>query len=202
MKPAIKENETENNTGFDPKTNRFDLDKLKLSQDFAAQISVKNVLLTVPVRKPNKQEFVQVHPSEDFQLQTAVIELKEKGETYLVDRSLWSELATEIIPKIIFTAISRQKVVFLWAINLPDDGKNQNEWHRSAIEAARLAMKDWVRVTANRSLGAYDCKQANGDLSAPDWSDVDFQKIVESAFKDKYIDSLDHQVVKDLRGER
>ena len=64
---------------------------------------MKKALLAVPVRKPNKQEFVRVHPDEAYRLETAVLELKEERETYLVERALWDELAGEIVPKVLFT---------------------------------------------------------------------------------------------------
>src|SRR5262249_52749602 len=104
----------------------FDPASLRLSQGFAASIGVKKALLAVPVRKPDKSWFVRVHPQEEYRLQTAVIELKEDRETFLVDRSLWQELATEATfsPRALFTAVNRQGVLFLWPIRLPGaDGK-------------------------------------------------------------------------------
>src|SRR5208283_3227238 len=87
----------------------FDPAALRLTQDFAA-IGVKKALMTVPVRKPNRQEFVRVHPDEGYRLQTALLELREERETYLVDPALWGELAVEIVPKVIFTSINRQGI--------------------------------------------------------------------------------------------
>jgi len=69
-------------------TDPFDPSRLRLSQDFAATVGVKQALITVPVRKPNKQEFIRVHPDEAYRLETAVLELKEEREIYLVDPSL------------------------------------------------------------------------------------------------------------------
>ena len=55
----------------------FDPEALRIDQDFAALADVKPILATVPARKPNKQDYVRVHPSEDYQLTTALLELKE-----------------------------------------------------------------------------------------------------------------------------
>ncbi len=60
----------------------FDPEALRLSQDFAALADVKPILATVPVRKPNKQDYVRIHAAEDYQLTTALLELKEERETY------------------------------------------------------------------------------------------------------------------------
>src|SRR5262245_14515893 len=73
----------------------FTLASLRLSQDFASAVGVKRLIKTVPVRKPSKEWFVRVHPNSDYRLSTAVLELKEDRETYLVAPTLWPELSTE-----------------------------------------------------------------------------------------------------------
>jgi hypothetical protein len=67
----------------------FDPASLRLRGDLTAAMGVKKALLSVPVRKPDKTWFVRVHPDEAYSIQTAVIELKEEKETYLVARDLW-----------------------------------------------------------------------------------------------------------------
>ena len=177
------------------------LEQLRLSQDFAANLGVKKAILTVPVRKPNRQWFIRVHPGEDWRLQTGVIELSEEREVYLVDRPLWADLAGEIIPKVLFTAINRQGVVFLWPVRLPDLDGRIDEWNRSALLGAQMAMDRWVSVRADMSLGAYQVFEATGEFGEPSWPDLPFAKLVEIAFKDKFIRSSDHPVLRKLRGE-
>lgn len=186
-----------------PTVDPFDPARLRLSQDFAAAAGVQKALLTVPVRKPDKTWFSRVHPDESYRLQTAVLELKEDRETYLVAQELWSELATESTfkPQVLFTSISRNGVLFLWPVALPGpDGKTM-EWHRSALEAATLAQSGWVRVQANMALGAYEVFQAANDLPAPVWPSINFSAILRVAFKGRFINTLDHPVLRRLRGE-
>ena len=78
-----------------PEADPFDLDSLRLSQDFASAVGVKPLITTVPVKKPSKEWFVRTHPDPAYRLQTAVLELKEDRETYLVSPALWPELADE-----------------------------------------------------------------------------------------------------------
>ena len=127
---------------MDKKT--FDLKRLRLSQDFPSQVG-KKAILTVPVRKPDRQWFIRVHPEPTWRLETAVLELKEERETYIVDPDMWPELPGELVPKVLFTAINRQGVVFLWPVRLPGEDGRGNAWHRSALQAADLAMTGWVR---------------------------------------------------------
>ena len=105
------------------KIDTIDLERLKLTQNFAASIGVKKALTMVPVRKPNRQEFIRVRSEEEYQYSTGVLELKEERETYLVDPDLWSELPGEIVPKILLTTINKQGVLTIWPIRLPgEDG--------------------------------------------------------------------------------
>ena len=179
----------------------LDLDSLRLSQNFTAMVGVKKKIITVHVRKPDRQWFVRVHSEESYRLETAMLELKEDREFYLVDSSLWSELPGEIIPIALFTAVNRQGVVFLWPVRLPNSEGRQLEWHRSALQAAEEAMQSWVRVVANMSLGAYEVYEATGNLPDPEWPELSFQKLLEIAFKDRFIRSMNHIAIRKLRGE-
>lgn len=179
----------------------FDPRNLRLGQDFAASVGVKKALLTVPKRKPDRQWFFRVHPSAEYRLETALLILKEDREVYLIDRSLWSELPSEITPSLILTAINRQGVLFLLPVTLPGADGKWNQWHKSLFDAAELAQSKWVRVAANMSLGAYDVWEASAELPEPNWPDLSFTKILEVGFRDNYIKSEGHPVIQKLRGE-
>ena len=72
-------------------------------------------LNTIPLRKPSKEWFVKTIPDPQFHINTAVIELKEDNDLYLVDPSLWTALAGESTfgPRALITSINRQIVLFL-----------------------------------------------------------------------------------------
>jgi hypothetical protein len=181
--------------------NPFDPAALRLDQSFAETAGVKKMLTTVPVRKPNKQDFVRVHPDPAFRLTpTAIIELREDREIYLVTPAMATELSGEFIAATLNTTINRQGVVFIWPVKLPGPDGKHNEWHRSSAQAAELAMGKWLRMTANMSLGAYEIFEATGDLSEPNWPDLPFEEILKIAFRGHIVDSLDHPVVQRLRG--
>jgi hypothetical protein len=181
----------------------FDPVSLRLTQDFTASIGVKKALLTVPVRTPDKSWFVRVHPEMAYRVQTAVVELREEREIYLIVPKLRPDLATEptLKPKLLATGINRQGVVFLWAVNLPRSDGRVDHWSRSALEAVERAVRSWVRISPNMSLGAYDVFEANSQLSDPEWPEISFHELLRVAFKDRLIDSLDHPVLRRLRGE-
>jgi hypothetical protein len=186
-------------SGPDP----FDPASLRLSETFSASVGVKKALLTVPVDKPRNSWFVRTHPDPAFRLQTAMIELKEDREDYLVAQPLWSELSTEVTfkPKLLITAVNKQGVLFLWKANLPRPDGRTDEWSRTALEAISLAEKNWIRIAANMALGAYEVAVATGQLAEPIWPELSFAQILKIAFKDKFINDPAHPVLRRLRGE-
>ncbi|WP_097281817.1 hypothetical protein [Caenispirillum bisanense] len=178
----------------------FDLNNLRLDLNYLETGGVKKLLNTVPVRKPHRQEFFRVHPDAGSRALTLVVDYKGDNLMYLVHPSLRGELVEEAIPVTLYLAINRAGAPFLFPCKMPlPDGKIL-DWHRSALEAAEYAMTGWVRMQANMALGAYDIAMPQGQLAEPAWPEEPFQKIVEIAFRNRLIDSLDHPVVKDLRG--
>jgi hypothetical protein len=86
-------------------------------------------------------------------------------------------------------------------VRLADETGRLDAWNRSAHQAAQLSMEKWVRVASNRSLGAYEIFYPTGELPEPKWPEIKFQEILRIAFGDYQINSLDHPVLKRLRGE-
>ena len=88
------------------------------------------------------------------------------------------ELPGEFLPVVLYTAINRQGVIRLWPVRLPAPDGRVNEWHRSAREAAILAMERWIRVKANMPLGAYDIFEASSTIPDPDWPSLSFEDLL------------------------
>jgi hypothetical protein len=47
----------------------------------------------------------------------------------------------------------------------------------------------------------YDLFEASGDLAEPVWPEMTFRDLLELAFRDRRIDSINHPILKSLRGE-
>ncbi len=195
------------NFGASRKTKSFnqfdDLESLRARQDFVGQTGVKKILGTVPVRRPGPQDFFRVRPEREFRFEFHCIELRDDNEIYIVDQSMVRDLASEITLRTFYTVMTRQGVLTLWPAKTPNpDGGLGYEWQISAMRAAEMAMKQWVRIRGNRNLGAYEITVAADNLPEPEWPDYSFNQICEIAFRDKpIIKSFDHEVVKRLRGQ-
>lgn len=183
-----------------PSPDPFDLTNLRLDQSFTESAGVKKLLVTVPVRRPHPQDFVRVHADPEYRATLALIELKDDREIYLLPPDIARQVPGEYVMAMVFTAINRQGVAFLWPVKLPAPDGRVVEWHRSAQEGAELAMQKWVRLKANMALGAYEIFESQGVIPDPEWPEQPFQELLRIAFKERLVTSLDHAVIKRLRG--
>jgi hypothetical protein len=178
------------------------LDKLRLSQNFSEMTDVKAVITVVAVHKPHRHEFVRVRPGAEWHFETGCFTDKESRETYLIIPSLWSVLPGEVQPTVLYLAMSRNSPVpFLWPCSLPSSDGRPNRWHESAIEAARLAETQWLRVMSDMSAGCYVPYIAQGSLPEPEWPELSFQELMRLAFRDRFIRDTEHAVLRRLRGD-
>jgi len=148
----------------------FDPAALRLDQAFTETAGVKKLLRRVPVRRPHPHDFCRVHPDKAYRMATALIDFRdERDAVYLIAPNVARDMPGEFTMSMLYTTITRQGVVVLWPVRLPLPDGRHNEWHRSAAEAAELAMKRWIRVKANQALGAYEMFEAAGTIPEPEW---------------------------------
>jgi hypothetical protein len=169
-----------------------DLSKLRLPQNFET-VGVTPVLMTVPVHKPSKTEFIRVHP--DDQLDAFILETDDR-KIYFVLPECGAQLGDDLKAVTLFRVMTRQGVELLWPVALPPEGRAPMAWHTSAREAADLARDHWIRLRADMSLGAYRVDMASGDLGDPKWGSHALQELLRIAFRGLTIDSVDHPVVR------
>lgn len=183
-----------------PPPDPFDVNALRLDSSFVETAGVKKLLTTVPVRKPHGQDFTRVHPGPDYRAQLALIEVRDDREVYLLTPNIARALPGEYVMATVYTATNRQGVVHLWPVKLPPPDGRIIEWHRSAAEAAELAMTKWVRVRANMALGAYELFESQGTVPEPEWPTLSFTELLRIGFRDRFVDNLDHALIKRLHG--
>ena len=155
----------------------------------------------MPCRKPHRQEWVRVRAGDDWCAPAMVVfEDKANRESFLVDRDIAAELGGEIIPVALFVAVNSQGSPFVWQIKLPGPDGKGNDWNRSAAQAVEIAKGKWTRMYADMSAGHYviqTCERAG----EPVWPDLSFNQLLEICFRDRIIQSWNHVVLKQLRGE-
>jgi hypothetical protein len=184
-----------------PTADSFNLEEMRISQNFVEQAGVIKVLTTIPVGKPDPKAFIRVHPGEDYRMQLALIELKRESIWYLVHPAVATKLMGEVDFCTLFTGITRQGDVFLWPVRLPDAEGRYPSWDRSRWVAAEHAQHAWIRVIWNKGIMAYEILEARMDLPDPVWPPEPYSKLIEIGFRERIITSYDDPLLRRLRGE-
>jgi len=181
---------------------QFDLNRLRLPQDFQAAIAARPVRTTMQVRKPNRQEFIRVRSGSEWRFRTLTLQLKAVPEIYIVDVNLQEELSRELTASELVLACNIQGDSFLWPLRLPNAEGRRDSWAQSALSAAQRAEDAFVRLIPNMSLGAYDVIEAVDPRPEPEWPQGTMAELLTLAFRGQVIDSVEHPVVRQLRGQR
>ena len=156
----------------------------------------------IPIRKPNKLKFYRVHP--EFVVDRDILVVSEGMDevTYLCYPKLIDEFPEAIRRARLYPYIgtdSRQ--VYLWRINHPTKagGKRNQKMFDTAIRAAEQAQTEWTRIWWNQEVSHYTHQTSRADLGEPRWPDLAFEEILRIAFEGLVIESLDHEVLRELR---
>lgn len=185
--------------GGEGRAGDFDPQAYRLRQDFTAMVGIRKETTRVPIQRPSAQSFFCPHPDPEWRIEVAVIEIKDDRENFLVVPSLLDELQGEWVPKVLVVCQTRQGANFLWPIRLPGPDGRLDSWNTSAMQIASTYGNRWIRLLANKDIGAYDVFSPREELSPPTWPDSP-NALMTKAFRDHIIDTLEHPVVKRLRG--
>ena len=175
----------------------FDLESIRMSQDYGKQISVKKLLTTVPVRKPNKTQFFRTHPK--YRMDVHLLKYGETDELYVVKPGVLAAVFELAKPYRLVLTVDRIGTAFIWPLAIPDE-ERPLDWHKSAMEADFEAQKGWVRMASNQALGAYEISKALGELPEPEWPSESWNKLVGVGFRQKIIDNPEHIIIQKLQG--
>jgi hypothetical protein len=179
------------------------LRSLRMPQDYHDdQFGVKPLITRIPVRRPLPQEFVRAHSGEEYRISgIGMFTDKINGGQYFVSPEVCAELGPHVRRSAILTSITRQGITILWPIVLPGDDGRLNSWPESEWVVAQEAETSWVRMEANRALGGYEAKYATGTLPEPVWPELTLEQLMTIGFRQYLIDSPEHPLLRQLRGD-
>jgi hypothetical protein len=172
----------------------------------ATPTSVEKLLTGLSVRKPSKDVFIRVHPSPDYSLDAPLLFHTPEGQ--IGERMYWvapslrhimGEYKLELKATRLYLAVTEFGDSFFWYVKLPGE-RGGREWADSAINLAEQAKGAWLRVISNTNAGRYEAWPAEVQMPEPKWSDRSLTELIKLAFRDRMIDSLDHEIIRKLRG--
>ncbi len=174
---------------------------LRIDPSMGSELGVKKALLHLSVRKPTRQEYFRAHPSTEYRLNIAILELKEDRETYVVVPEIAAAFPGETRAVDLRLCCNRSGTPFLWPVPLPTSDGRENPWHKTSREIATRAETAWVRMAANMGGGYYDVFIAPPGLSEPNWPTDDLPTLLRLAFSGgRLIDNTNHPVLNRLQG--
>lgn len=186
-----------------------DLSKLSVNQSFD-ELTAETDFVHIPLRKPNKQCFIRVSPEERHRVQLAMLELDAgtggDRELFIIHPGILPSVADlpGLSQRIVMLCVARpESTPFLWPIKTPQERSGKKDaWSRSALEIARRAMKDWIRVTPNMPMGCYVATVAKAAWPEPKWPELTMNEMLKRAVGEEgVITDVGHPAIKALRGE-
>jgi hypothetical protein len=194
--PPVQPSKVEQNA------DEIDFDALRLPP--SGQIMVKRDLSIIPTRKPKKTEWFRVRSGAEWRIDLPLY-VDDDGETFVVGPACLGFLHEQGLVKrarIYTILVYESGVLLLSPIGLPDEEGKINSYNRSREECYRKAETQWVRISANKDLGGYDCMTPEHVFPDPVWPAPPntLKEALAIAFKSKYINELDHPIIKRLRG--
>jgi hypothetical protein len=152
-------------------------------------------LISIPVRRPSKKDFIRTHPT--YQFTASIYEDDVSGEVYYVDpnmRKALRDVQAGMRKVVLVPYVNRRGTVFFWPITTTDKG----DWHSTAMKIVHMARERWLRVGSDQAASAYVAYVAKQSYGEPEWPEKSLSELLEIAFGSRYIDSPDHSTVKDI----
>ena len=154
---------------------------------------------SIDVRKPKRQEWFRAHPT--MVARISVIRRESTGDYFVVDPALVRELETETRNAHVIAAISYEGALFLWPIVKPKADGAGIQLYENDLADLSLSRQCWIRRQWAFGAKSYRVDQAN-TVKAPEWPEnQNISDWITRAFRGRTIDSLDHELIRQLRGD-
>jgi hypothetical protein len=121
----------------------------------------------------------------------------EGRDPYLVAPDIANQKKDEdvIRPVLIVRYITMAGEEGLWPLKLDQPDAKSNRWNQSALRIMELAESGkWVRIVSAKNHYRYQVSKRTFEEVPPQFSDRSFDDLINIAFKDRIIVSLDHEI--------
>ena len=161
---------------------------------------VRQELVGMPVRKPERDEWFKVHP--DYQQQGGILEFKSQKKIYWVSKKMQSQVEHDpcFSFRLCVLAVNRQGAPFIWPVrpNGEADGAGP-KWVQIPFAAMIQSKEKWTRLYWSQASNEH-LIDSSELLDEPKFPDKPFPELLKLAFKDTMIDTVDHPAILELKG--
>jgi hypothetical protein len=151
----------------------------------------------IHIKKPGNKNFFRVHPDPSYRLYDVPVFEEEGGDIYLPELELPDDLLEFVTHMNLFTAISHCGKLFVWKFKATD-----TSWLHSNLRVSRRAVDEWIRIKADFETGGYNVFPAPEPLHSkkPTFPTMSPEEIFALAFDSRRITSVEHPIIRSLRG--
>ena len=176
----------------------YNWESMLLPEDADGDLRTEEVPGLPRLSRPSNTAFFRTRAGHSGNINTLEVDYDGERTVHLVAPQVAKLLPGEaaIKSKRAVVCITREGALHLWLISLG----GTDTWTYSAIKATELAENQWVRATSSRSLGEYRCVTAEGIDEQPKWPKESFIDILSRAFDGRVIDTLNHAIIRQLKG--
>ena len=176
------------------------LDALRNPQDYEEFLGGETVS-TFAVRTLKEALHLRVNPDPNYTLLGQYTVATKQG-TYFVYPQFRDALGPLPRRCNLHVAVDGHGEYFLLLIKQPNPGNDDNVWYQTARAVAAAAAQGWIKVTkpvgADRGWGHIPIKHK---MFEPDWPEKPFADLLASAFPDRVVSSLNHDLINQFKDE-
>ncbi len=168
--------------------------------------AVRQILNDIPVARPGNSDWFYVFNDGTYRATCAIFEPKKSASTSRVRPHLVMpavvaamELGRGIRRVEIFTYCDRHGNLGLWPIGFSTDDR-ENAWLDTARDAAVNHAGKWLNISSDLSASCYRLAEPLEQLPPPKPPALPLSKLLAIAFKGRVITSIEHPLMRELRG--
>lgn len=199
----LKDADNDDEVGLDPEAlTSSSILSMRLPASELAGVATKLVRPKITVDRPPNDQFFMVKEGQDYWVPFGLLQVERTSSSYYlvapgtVRDWMLEEGIKSFFDCVLCLAVTRHGEPRVWPLKQTD-----NSWHTTAREIAEMAKKSWVKLISDQTAGYYVAGMASNQNKEPAWPEESFSEILEKAFAGRIIDSLDHEVIKELRGD-
>jgi len=183
---------------FDPQNFKKSQDPRLNPTDQQSSCGLPN---TIMVGKPKKAWFVRFHADPNYRTVAPIYtdddtnRRDENSYLFAPGLAIPADIECLVRDTLLVAAVTSAGIPFLYKLPVTD-----SPWYESGLELILGGMTQWLRITPRD--GCYVSSLPIAELAEPRFPAAPFRDWLERAFSKRLITSIDHPVVKKLRGAR
>ena len=179
---------------------------IALPGDTISKGGSRQIVNDIPVTRPGNSDWVWTCSDPAFRATCAIYEPKKSAATTRVRPHLVMPAVVDVmqlgrgIRRVeVFTYVDRHGNLGLWPIGFSADDR-ENGWIDTARDAAVNHSDKWLNISSDLATSTYRLAEPLEQLAPPKPPGLPLSKLLGIAFKGRVISTIEHPLMRELRG--